>query len=213
MLLVKDSMTREVVTVGPQTSAADALKLCRDRRIRHLPVVEDGRLVGMVSDRDLRSATPALGDPNRAAALEEIRVVDAMNTDLHTADPEDPIENAAREMFERRIGSLPVTDGGELVGILTASDVMRALVHLVGAHEPGSRVEVLLPDKPGTLAEVAGIVRDKNVNIVSVMASPRESGDGRDERVAVLRLGTIDPHEVVEGLEAAGYAVLWPPRP
>lgn len=213
MLLVKDSMTREVVTVGPGNTAAEALKLCRERRIRHLPVVEGGRLVGMVSDRDLRSATPALGDPNRTAALEEIRVEQAMNTDLVTADPEDPIENSAREMFERRIGSLPVTDGGELVGILTASDVMRALVHLVGAHEPGSRIEVLLPDRPGTLAEVAGIVRDAGVNIVSVMASPRETGDGGDERVAVLRLGTIDPHEVVEGLEQAGYAVLWPPRP
>ncbi len=69
MLLVEDSMTREVVTLAPETTAKEALDLCRERRIRHLPVLEGGRLVGIVSDRDLRSATPAFGDPARAAAL------------------------------------------------------------------------------------------------------------------------------------------------
>jgi acetoin utilization protein AcuB len=74
MLLVRDSMTRNVVTLSPQTTAAEALALCREKGIRHLPVMEEGRLVGMVSDRDLRSATPALGDPARAEALQKIRV-------------------------------------------------------------------------------------------------------------------------------------------
>ncbi len=202
-------MTREIVTVMPETTAADALRVCRERGIRHLPVLEDGRLAGIVSDRDLRSATPALGDPERAAALERIRVGEVMNRDVVTARPDDPIEHAAREMFERKIGCLPVVESDELVGILTASDVMRAFVRLTGAHEPGSRVEVVLPDRPGELAEVAGIVRDANVNIVSVLAAP-DLRDGK--RVAVLRLATIDPHRVVEELERAGYPILWPPR-
>lgn len=197
MLLVGDSMTREIVTVMPETTAADALRVCRERGIRHLPVLEDGRLAGIVSDRDLRSATPALGDPERAAALERIRVGEVMNRDVVTARPDDPIEHAAREMFERKIGCLPVVESDELVGILTASDVMRAFVRLTGAHEPGE------------LAEVAGIVRDANVNIVSVLAAP-DLRDGK--RVAVLRLATIDPHRVVEELERAGYPILWPPR-
>ena len=74
MLLVKDSMTREVVTLAPQDTAKDALALCRERRIRHLPVVEDGGLVGIVSDRDLRSAAPAFGEAERVAALEGVRI-------------------------------------------------------------------------------------------------------------------------------------------
>ena len=211
MLLVRDSMVRGVITVSPETTAAEALALCRERGIRHLPVIEGGRMVGLISDRDLRLATPALGDPNRAAALQKILVGDEMSREITTADPEDPIEQAAMAMHERKIGCLPVVEGDDLVGILTASDVMAALVRLVGAHEPGSRLEVALPDRPGSLAELAGIVRDEGVNIVSVLSAPGE-GDGDTLRsVAVIRLATIDTLGVVRNLERAGFSVLWPP--
>lgn len=210
MLLVRDSMTREVVTVGPETTAAEALALCREKGIRHLPVLEGGWLVGMISDRDLRSATPALGDPDRAEALERIRVADEMAKEVATVRPEDPIEEAAIEMYERKIGCLPVVDDGNLVGIVTSSDVMRAFVRLVGAHAPGSRVEVALSRRPGAFAGVAGILQNAGVNIVSVLASSKGE-DEAGERVAVFRIDTIDPRRVVEDLEAAGYAVRWPP--
>jgi acetoin utilization protein AcuB len=215
MLLVKDSMTREVVTLSPQDTAKAALALCRERRIRHLPVLEGGKLVGIVSDRDLRSSTPALGDPARAAALGEIRVGDVMARDVVTVLPGDPIEQAANTMRERRIGCLPVVESGELVGIITASDVMDALVYLVGAHEPGSRMEVSLPDRPGSLAGAAGVFGMCGINIVSAaMGStrePAEEGAAR-ERVVVFRVDTIDTAEVVGYLEEAGYTVLWPPQ-
>src|SRR5215212_6846057 len=136
MLLVKDSMAREIVTLSPDETAATALALCRERRIRHLPVLTEGRLVGVVSDRDLRSSTPALGDPARAAALQEVLVEDVMAREVVSAHPDDPIEQAANTMRERRIGCLPVVEDGELVGIITTSDVMDALVYLVGANEP-----------------------------------------------------------------------------
>lgn len=210
MLLVRDSMTREVVTVGPETTAAEALALCREKGIRHLPVLEGGWLVGMISDRDLRSATPALGDPDRAQALERIRVADEMVKEVATVRPEDPIEEAAIEMYERKIGCLPVVDDDDLVGIVTSSDVMRAFVRLVGAHAPGSRVEVALSRRPGAFAGVAGILQNAGVNIVSVLASSKGE-DEAGERVAVFRIDTIDPRRVVEDLEAAGYAVRWPP--
>jgi acetoin utilization protein AcuB len=214
MLLVRDSMVRDVVTVSPGTTAAEALRLCREKGIRHLPVMEGGRLAGIISDRDLRLATPALGDPNRAAALEKIRVGDEMSREVTTADPEDPIEQAAMTMHEKKIGGLPVVEGDELVGILTSSDVMAAFVRLVGAHQPGSRVEVAIPDRPGSLAEVVGIIRDKGVNIVSVLSAPETDRevDGSCS-VAVIRLATINPAAVVEGLERAGFPVLWPPFP
>ena len=210
MLLVQDSMTREVVTLAPETTAAEALKLCRERGIRHLPIVEGDELVGMVSDRDLRSATPALGDPARAAALDRIVVSDVMARDVATARPDDPIEMAANAMRERGIGSLPVVEDGRLVGIITSSDVMDALVQLVGAHEPGSRLEISMPDKPGSLAEVAALFRDADVNVVSVVTGPSAGSGGR---VGVFRAGTIDPGPVVKLLEEAGYPVLWPPQP
>src|SRR5918912_3336397 len=184
MLLVSDAMSREIVTLSPDETAATALALCRERRIRHLPVLQGGRLVGIVSDRDLRSSTPALGDPDRAAALQRILVEDVMDREVVTADPEDPIEQAANTMRERRIGCLPVLEGEELVGIVTASDVMEALVYLVGAHEPGSRMEVALPDRPGTLAGAAGVFGMCGINIVSAAMGatrpPEKEGEPRE---------------------------------
>ena len=210
MLLVRNSMTRELVTVVSETTAAEALALCRMNRIRHLPVLEGRRLVGVISDRDLRAATPALGDLARAEALDRIRVADEMARDVTTARPEDPIEDAAMAMYERKIGCLPVVDGEDLVGMLTTSDVMRALVRLVGAHKPGSRLEVALPSRSGSMAEVTQIVRNEGVDIVSILASS-ENEDEAGERVAALRVATIDPKQVVESLKAAEYRILWPP--
>jgi acetoin utilization protein AcuB len=215
MLLVKDSMTREIATLSPDETAGTALAVCRERRIRHLPVLSEGRLVGIVSDRDLRSSTPALGDQARAVALQEILVEDVMVRDVVTTLPDDPIEQAANVMRERRIGCLPVVEGGELVGIITASDVMEALVYLIGAHEPGSRMEIAVPDRPGTLAGAAGVFGMCGINIVSVaMGATREPTEegALKERLVVFRVDTINTAEVIGYLEEAGYSVLWPPK-
>lgn len=216
MLLVEDSMAREVVTLRPDTTAEEALALSRRKRIRHFPVVEGGTLVGIVSDRDLRSATPVLGEPGRAAALKEILVSEVMSSEPVTANPRDPIELAADVMREKQISCLPVVENGNLVGIVTSTDMMKALVYLVGANEPGSRMEISVPDRPGALAGVAGVFGMCDINIVSVAMGARTkspSGDDAYERLAVFRADTINPDEVVGHLENAGYRVLWPPRP
>lgn len=218
MLLVQDWMTRNLVTLSPEAGVAEALILCRERRIRHIPILEEGRLVGIVSDRDLRDASPALGDPERARILREIRVGEVMTREVVTVDPQDSIENAAQQMYELKIESLPVVveepgaeEGsavgeGELLGIVTSSDVMRALVMLAGLPEPGCRVEVRVPNREGVLAEAAGKIRDLGVDIVGVLSDPdRRSGS----RTMVFQLATADPSSVMQGLRTAGYEVSW----
>ena len=218
MLLARDWMTRKLVTLSPEASVAEALILCRERRIRHIPILEEGRLVGIVSDRDLRDASPALGDAQRASALQKIRVGDVMTREVSTADPQDSIENLAQEMYELKIGSLPVVAEGpmvdeglavaeeELLGIVTSSDVMRALVTLAGLPEPGCRIEVRAPNRAGILAEVAGKIQDLGVDIFSVLSDPdRRSGN----RTMVFQLVAADPSSVMEGLKMAGYEVSW----
>lgn len=137
-----------------------------------------------------------------------------MSREVLTARPDEPIEVAANRMREKGIGCLPVVEDGSLVGILTTSDVMETLVYLVGANEPGSRLEVLMPDRPGTLAGVAGIFGELGINIVSVATGPRQKfPDGETPgRVAVFRVDTIDPSRAIEVLRRAGYVVLWPPQ-
>ena len=218
MLLVRDWMTQNLLTLSPKASVAEALTLCRERRIRHIPILEEGRLVGIVSDRDLRDASPALGDPERTRTLQEIRVGDVMTREVITADPQDSIENAAQEMYELKIESLlvvaerPAADerraavDEELLGIITSSDVMRALVMLAGLPNPGCRIEVRAPNRAGILAEVAGKIRDLGVDIVSVLSDPdRRSG----HRTMVFQLTTVDPSSVMQSLKMAGYEVSW----
>ena len=218
MLLVRDWMTEHLVTLSPEASVAEALTLCRKRRIRHIPILDEGRLVGIVSDRDLRDASPTLGDPERARILQEIRVADVMSREVITVDPQDSIENAAQQMYELKIESLPVVAEGavagagstvgeeEVLGIVTSSDVMRALVTLAGLPEPGCRIEVSVPNREGILAEVAGKIREVEVDIVSVLSDPdRRSG----QRTMVFQLATADPSSVMQSLKTAGYEVSW----
>ena len=141
-----------------------------------------------------------------------------MTREVSTADPQDPIENVAQEMYELKIGSLPVVAEGpmvdeglavaeeELLGIVTSSDVMRALVTLAGLPEPGCRIEVRAPNRAGILAEIAGNIQDLGVDIFSVLSDPdRRSGN----RTMIFQLVTADPSSVIEGLKMAGYDVSW----
>jgi acetoin utilization protein AcuB len=204
MLRVRDAMTRDVITVEPDASAAQAWGLCRERNIRHLPVVEGGRLVGIVSDRDLRDLSPPRDTPDQENTLGWVRIRDMMSAEVVTAHPLDTIEHAARVIYEHKFNCLPVVADGGLVGIITSSDLVRTLVELIGAHDPGSWIEVEVPNEPGTLAGVTDVIRERHVNIAGIFLGPA----GRASyRTIVLRLETTDPSSVAESLVAAGYLV------
>lgn len=137
---VADVMTRNPMTIDPEAPVATAIAVMREREVHHLPVVDDrGRLIGMITDRDLRSAAfaPAiveylsLGAQRRlrgiVQALDNLRVKDTMTWDAVTIGPAAPVGQAAALMFEGRFSSLPVVEGGRLVGIVTERDVLKAL--------------------------------------------------------------------------------------
>ena len=207
VLLMQDWMKQKVLTLGPEASAFEALRLCRERRIRHIPVVKDERLVGIISDRDLRDASPPLGDPERVSTMKEIRLEDVMTREVITTHPEDTIVHAAREMYERKIESLPVVDEEKLLGIVTSSEVMRALIAVIGVHEPGHSRIAVQTLKPGDLAEVSGIIQDRGVDIFSVLSSPRKVTS--HDRTLAFQVATRDPSSVIQGLQEAGYEVRW----
>jgi acetoin utilization protein AcuB len=204
MLRVRDAMTREVVTLGPESSAAEAWGVCQEMKIRHLPIVEGGRLVGLVSDRDLRDISPPRGSGGERDTLGWVSLRDIMSTDLVTIHPLDTIEHAAREIYKRRIGCLPVVADGELVGIITSTDMMRIMIEMVGAQEIGSWVEVEVPNQPGMLANVTDVIRERQVNISGVFLTPAPRASNR---LIVLRLETTNPTGIVRSLEEAGFKV------
>jgi acetoin utilization protein AcuB len=207
-MLVKDRMSRQPITVGPDDTLAHALRLTRKHRIRHLPVVgSDQLLAGIVSDRDIRLAMPSpltVPDAERADFLERTPVAAVMSRTVITVAPEETIENAARQLYKHRIGSVPVVDGeGHLHGILSETDILHVFVEILGGAEPSSRIEVALADRPGQLAAAIRVVGEEHrVNIVSIMV-PAVRGEARKR--AVLHVDTIDPGHLVEALEAAGF--------
>jgi len=211
-MLVNKRMTRDPVAVSPADSLADAMRLTRARRIRHLPVVQDGEVVGIVSDRDVRLAMPSPlteSDDQRVAFLERTRIAEVMRPEVATIGPLDTVEDAAKLMRRRRIGALPVIDAhGRLLGILSESDVLDAFVEILGPPGLSSRIEVALPDRAGELARAMRVIgEERGVNVCSAMVPPGAPGE---RRVAIVHIATIDPREVIAALETAGFEVGWP---
>lgn len=206
-MLVEELMQVKVISLHPGDSVLMALETAKTYRIRHLPVVEGGKLVGIVSDRDLRDVSPSVLCPERPEILETMRVRDIMKTRVITVHPLDTIDEAARLMYDHRIGCLPVVRGDEMVGIVTETDLLRAIVELMGGAEPGSSLRVEVPHRPGSLARVADIIQRHGVNLLSVLITPAKDSN---HRVLMIRVQTIAPQALIREINAAGYRVVGP---
>jgi acetoin utilization protein AcuB len=211
-MLVKNRMHADPVSVTPDDTLAQALRLTREQRIRHLPVVRGGELVGILSDRDIRSAMPSpleVEDSERAARLSATAVGEVMTAEVITTGPFDTVEDAAKLLCRHRIGALPVVDAhGRLLGMISETDVLTAFTEVLSAGGPSSRLELSLSDRPGELAGVLHVLGEElGLNITSLMVLPRGEG-GR--KTAIVHVGTIDPREAIAALEGAGVVVGWP---
>jgi acetoin utilization protein AcuB len=202
-MLVREIMKSPVTTIPPDVSLVEACKLLQALNIRHLPVTESGRLVGVLTDRDVRFATSTLC-PSPHAATDSVRC--AMTTSVLTADPGDPIEEAARVMRTHKIGCLPVVEGNLLVGIITDMDLLDAILRLAGIYDSTGRLEVSLSDVPGELARLTSFLGQRNVNIRSILTYPTGQGSIR----TVLRVDTNQTPPLADALREAHFAVLWP---
>lgn len=206
-MLVRDVMQVAVVTATPATGLRHLLQLMRQRGIRHLPVVEQGALVGIVSDRDVKAATASLAMSGEGATfadrLDRLTAADIMSHPVHTLSPDFAVEAAARRMVDERVSALPVIEGGRLVGIVSETDVLRLFVRALGAAEPSSRLDVVLGSHRHALAEVLRLVEQAGAAVASVMTLAAPGG----LREAVVRVATIDPAPAVRALTAAGYTV------
>ncbi len=204
-MLVRDIMRRPAVAVTGDATLRDAYRTMQQHGIRHLPVRDGETLVGVVTDRDLRLATSALAasplSPDR-------RVAEVMSRNPETADPGDPVEDAARTMRQKKIGCLPVLDGGRLVGIITGLDLLDALLRMTGVDKPSGRLEVRLPDRPGELARLMGFFGERGLNVHSVLTHPDSAANVR----VVLRVGSIETRLLADALRRSQFEVVWPPE-
>ena len=170
-MLVGERMSHPVITMSADLPIVDALNLMKRERIRRAPVVKDGKMVGIVSDKDLLNAstspTTTLSVWELNYLLSKITVKEVMSNKVLSVSENTPIEEAARIMADNKIGGLPVTRGEELVGIITETDLFKIFLELMGAREPGVRVTALIPEQRGQLAALTQAIASQGGNFVA----------------------------------------------
>ncbi|MFD1207194.1 MULTISPECIES: acetoin utilization AcuB family protein [Sporosarcina] len=210
-MLIEEIMKREVASLSPSHTIQDAIELMKEKKIRHLPITIDRAVVGVVTDRDLKEAVPStlsgLADVNvYKTPLEAI-----MTKNPLIGHPMDFVEETAVIFYDNQIGCLPIVSDDQLVGIITETDLLYKYIELTGAHQPGSQIEVRVPNIPGILFEVSKVFYEHKLNVLSVLVYPDKENE--DNKILVIRIKTMNPLNVIKGLRDNGFEVLWPNVP
>jgi acetoin utilization protein AcuB len=206
-MLVKDWMTPAPLTVAQDKPVLEALRLLREHKFRRLPVVDGAKLVGIVTDKDLKDAMPSkattLSVWEMNYLLSKLTVKEVMAHPVRTTTSDDTLENAALEMQAHKVAGLPVLDNaGALVGILTITDVLGALIQVLGLKEGGVRLTIDLPDVPGALEKTTEAIKPSNI------ASLATAGLADGRRQVVLRATGEGAETAAERLRSSGINVL-----
>lgn len=181
-MFVRHRMTSPAVMVSPDMPAMDALQYMKEKNIRRLPVVsDDGKLLGIVSEKDLLHAAPSsatsLSIFEVTYLLNRLTVGRVMTRDVVSVTEDTPLECAARIMAERHLGGLPVLRDGKVVGIITETDLLLGFSEAMGAFEPGVRVMLEAPDEPGVFATIASRIQALGGNVVTFTVFRSERAD------------------------------------
>ena len=169
-MLVDERMTHRFISVPPEMSVPEALALFRKSQIRRAPVMKEGKMLGIVSETDLLNASPSpvstLSVWEMNYMMSKVTVKQVMTKKVITVEVGTPIEDAAHIMVDAKIGGMPVTKAGKVVGIITETDLFKVFMELMGTHEKGVRVSVVADDKPGQIARISRLVSDAGGNFL-----------------------------------------------
>ncbi len=207
---VKQRMTPDPITVTPQTTHREAMRLLEENNIRRLPVLDrEGRLVGMVTERDVLRTAPSeattLSVFEIYTLLDKLTVGQIMTHPVLAVEEECSLAAAARFMVDRKIGALPVMRGEKLVGIITETDIFKTFVEVLGGGEPGMRIDLRLADEPGQLARVTQAIASVGGNIVSLTTF---KGDDAEHGIISIKVSDAPDDRlraVLEGMEVVEF--------
>ncbi len=190
-------MNKNVVTISPDAGLRDAIEIMHHHSIRHLPVVENGTMLGFVTESNLRQYL--LTD-----MLNDLTTSDVMIINPITVDSNASIDYAAKLIHEYKIGGLPVLEKRKLVGIITITDILGAFIELLGLLEESTRLDVLLNEKHGSIDDVLKLIRDMGSKIISVGVDTQSSR----RKVYYIRLEKSEIDPIIEKIEQQGHKVL-----
>ena len=213
-MFVSRSMTQKVVTIDKEASIFEAQEKMTTHCIRHLPVVDkDGVLIGIVTDRDIRSAIPyrCFKDPSLVEEREKIkdlRIKDVMSTDVHTIKAHHTIQDALLLVQQLRVGALPVVDQqGKLKGIISVRDLLRAFINVLGFGTPGTLLGVLVEERVGQLKKIVDAITEEGVSFGSVLVARYWD---KDKRAVFPYLLTQNVAHIKKKLKNMGYTLIDP---
>lgn len=203
-MYVKNKMTANPYTIRPNASISDAFSIMKDHGFHQLPVVKNGKLVGMLTETELQNVTPSkatsLSVYEINYLLTKIDVSQAMSTDPVTIEADALLEKAAVLMRSHDVRALPVMEGKKLVGIITQSDIFDAFIDMMGARNAGARIEVHVPNKPGVGVEVMKVIGEAGANIMHMALH-----NGADEGELDFKLDIEDASAICAKLNQMGY--------
>lgn len=200
-MFVGERMSRPVISVSPDEPINEVLAMFKEEHIRRAPVMKDGKLVGIVSERDLLNASPSpvttLSVWEMNYLISKVTVKNVMTKKVITVDKDIPIEEAARIMADKKIGGLPVVSTGKVVGIITETDLFKAFLELMGARQKATRVTATIADRPGELAKVTKAITNNGGDFI---AFGMFSGPDTDSRVITFKVQGIKKEKIREVL-------------
>ena len=200
-MFVGERMSRPVISVTPSDPINEVLAMFRNEHIRRAPVMKDGKLVGIVSERDLLNASPSSATTLSVWELNylisKVTIKNVMTKKVITVDADTPIEEAAKIMADKKIGGLPVVSAGKVVGMITETDLFKILLELMGARQKATRVTVTVPDRPGELAKITKAIATNGGDFISFGIF---SGPDTDSRVVTFKVQGIKKEKIKEVL-------------
>jgi acetoin utilization protein AcuB len=201
-MFVGERMSRPVISVTPDMPINDVLAMFRKEHIRRAPVVKDGKLVGIVSERDLLNASPSsvttLSVWELNYLISKVTVKNVMTKKVVTVDQDTPIEEAARIMADKKIGGVPVMSGSNVVGVITETDLFKVFLELMGARQKAWRVTATIAEKPGTLAQLTQVIAQNGGNFISFGMF---SGPDANSRTVTFKVEGLEKNKLREVLE------------
>jgi acetoin utilization protein AcuB len=191
-------MIPDPITITANASISEAIELMKANSIRHLPVVSaGGRLEGFLTLADLKQGLiPSM--------LGDLTLQDLMIKDPITVRPDDDIEVAAQLIYKNKIGGMPVVKGDQLQGIITATDILRTFIDMMGILSSTSRIDVVIDDQPGGLKRALQVINDRGGDIINVSMTSDKSG----KRIYYFRLAACKTAAIKKALQKQGYKVV-----
>jgi acetoin utilization protein AcuB len=201
-MFVGERMSHPVIPVAPETPVHDALAMFKKEHIRRAPVIKDGKLLGIVTENDLLNASPSrattLSVWEMNYLMSKVTVRQVMSKKVKSIGVDTPIEEAARLMVDSKIGGMPVTREGKIVGMITETDLFKVFLELMGAREKGVRVSALVEDKPGQLVKISKAITDAGGNFI---AFGMFSGPDTSTKMVTFKIAGLKKDDVKKVLD------------